>query len=445
MQRRDFLARAGLTAGAALQLGVPRSTQAAPDKAATIPSPAPLAPLSDWNAVRAEFPSLTRDRVHMALMLLASHPRPVQGAIERHRRGLDENPVEYFEARFSRVEDEIRAAAAQYMGGGAKHIALTDSTTMGLAVLYGGLQLRAGDEVVTTTHDHYATHENLRLAAVRGGRSKALVKKVALYEQPAAVTEASVTTRLLAAIGPRTRVVAVTWVHSSTGVKLPIKAFAAAIAELNRKRSEASRVLLCVDGVHGFGAEADSAAELGCDFFVAGCHKWLFGPRGTGVLWGRADAWKTHTSLIAAFEKDPYAAWMKGVLPAGPPGPMASPGGFHSFEHRWALGEAFAFHQRIGRTRVAARVHELARQCKEGLRAMPHVSLHTPLDNALSAGIVCFEVRGLKAGEVVKRLHARNIIASVTPYATEYARLSPGVLNTPEEIEVVLREIRALA
>jgi selenocysteine lyase/cysteine desulfurase len=239
--------------------------------------------------------------------------------------------------------------------------------------------------------------------------------------------------------------VAVTWVHSSTGVKLPIRRMAVAIEELNRKRSEADRVLFCVDGVHAFGVERESPAELGCDFFAAGCHKWMFGPRGTGILWGRPSAWKGHVGLIAPFEMQPYVAWMKGLTPTGPPGPMATPGGFHSFEHRWALGEAFAFHERIGRARITARIHELASQCKEGLRAMKQVKLHTPASEALSAGLVCFEVNGVPAPEVVKRLHARRIIASVTPYATEYARLSPGILNTPEEIEVVLREVRALA
>ena len=73
---------------------------------------------------------------------------------------------------------------------------------------------------------------------------------------------------------------------------------------------------------------------------------------------------------------------------------MATPGGFHSFEHRWALGEAFAFHRRIGRERITERIHALATQYKEGLAAMPHVTLHTPLSPALSAGLICFEVQG---------------------------------------------------
>jgi selenocysteine lyase/cysteine desulfurase len=420
--RRRLLAGAGLTASATLA-GAPAGAQAPPD----------------WAAVRSQF-LLDRSHIHMALMLLTSHPKPVRDAIERHRRAFDENPAGYFEEKFFTAEGEIRAVVAQYTGGAADDIALTDSTTMGLGLLYGGLRLRPDDEVVTSTHDHYATHENLRLCGLRGGGLP--VKKVALYDTPATASEEEITRRVTAAIGPRTRVVGLTWVHSSTGVKLPIARLAAAIAALNSKRDKP--VLFCVDGVHGFGVEQETPAELGCDFFAAGCHKWIFGPRGTGILWGKPAAWKGHVGLIASFDMASYGAWMKGQLPAGPPGPMITPGGFHSFEYRWALGEAFNFHQRIGRARITKRIHELAGQCKEGLGRMAHVTLHTPKSEALSAGLICFEVKGVPAPEVIKRLHARKIIASVTPYATEYARLSPGILNTPQEIERVLAEVRAM-
>ena len=78
-----------------------------------------------------------------------------------------------------------------------------------------------------------------------------------------------------------------------------------------------------------------------------------------------------------------------------------TPGGFHSFEHRWALDRAFGLHQEIGKARVAARIHELNCQLKEGLAGMPRVTLHTPRDAALSAGLVCFEVAGLRPDAVV--------------------------------------------
>ena len=163
---------------------------------------------------------------------------------------------------------------------------------------------------------------------------------------------------------------AVTWVHSSTGVKLPLRAIADALRPLNASRPPAERVLLCVDGVHGLGVENVTLPELGCDFFVAGCHKWLFGPRGTGLVWGRDEAWERVRPTIPSFS---------GGGPAG----ELTPGGFHSFEHRWALSEAFAFHRAIGKARVAARIHDLSRRVKDGLTALPHVTLYTPRADAL--------------------------------------------------------------
>jgi selenocysteine lyase/cysteine desulfurase len=76
---------------------------------------------------------------------------------------------------------------------------------------------------------------------------------------------------------------------------------------------------------------------------------------------------------------------------------------------------------------------------------MKHVTLHTPLAPELAAGIVCFEVNGLKPAQVVERLKARRIVASTTPYAVTYAGLAAGIMVSPDEIEAALREIRALA
>jgi selenocysteine lyase/cysteine desulfurase len=121
-----------------------------------------------------------------------------------------------------------------------------------------------------------------------------------------------------------------------------------------------------------------------------------------------------------------------------------SPGGFHSFEHRWALDRAFQFHQAIGKPRVAERIHALNRQLKEGLARMPGVKLYTPMEDELSAGIVCFDVPGKHAQQVVDELRKKKIVASVTPYKTLYARLSPGLLNSPAEVETTLAAVRDL-
>ena len=109
------------------------------------------------------------------------------------------------------------------------------------------------------------------------------------------------------------------------------------------------------------------------------------------------------------------------------------------------MSDAFRFHDRIGRTRIAKRIAELNGACKKELVKMPHVKLHTPLDPSLSAGIICFEVIGLTTEAVVDKLLERNIVSSASPYAKSYARLSFGIMNTPEEADVTLRAVRDLA
>ncbi|HKO94796.1 MAG TPA: aminotransferase class V-fold PLP-dependent enzyme, partial [Polyangiaceae bacterium] len=431
-ERREFF---GLLAATSALAATTLGCQAAASQAAATAGP----PGDEWSAVRAEF-NLSPDYIHLAGFLLASHPRRVREAIEQHRTALDANPALYLEEHFD--PKAVLGSAAAYLGVKPEEIALTDSTTMGLAILYAGLPLRDGDEVLTTSHDHYATHETLRLATLRAG---ATLRKVALYERAAEATAEAMTTAIQRALSPKTRVVAITWVHSSTGVRTPVRAIADVIAQANRARDPEQRILLCVDGVHGLGIEDVTLSDLGCDFFAAGTHKWLFGPRGTGVLWGRAELWPRLRPIIPHFGPAAYEAWMKGVAPPPTSADMMTPGGFHSFEHRWALNEAFEFHRAIGKRKVAARIHELNRQCKEGLAQLKNVQLHTPLSDDLSSGIITFEVSGLSPEEVVKRLLDKHIVASHTPYAVSYARLAPGLLNSPQDVERALTEIRALA
>ena len=81
---------------------------------------------------------------------------------------------------------------------------------------------------------------------------------------------------------------------------------------------------------------------------------------------------------------------------------------------------------------------------RDGAARIPGVTLHTPRDPALSAGISCFEVRGLAPGQVVARLAEKKLRTTTSPYKVSYARVSAGIMNKPEEIDVVLREIKAL-
>ena len=157
--RREFLEMSALAAAFA-----PLVLPAAAEEAV------PAAVLDDWAGIRSQF-RLSRDFIHMSAMLLASHPEPVRQAIERHRNALDERTVAYIEQNNDKLQAKARAAAGDYLGVDGSHVALTDSTTTGVGLVYGGLVLTPEDEILTTAEDYYVTYESTRLACLKTGAS----------------------------------------------------------------------------------------------------------------------------------------------------------------------------------------------------------------------------------------------------------------------------------
>ncbi|WP_158102791.1 aminotransferase class V-fold PLP-dependent enzyme [Lentzea kentuckyensis] len=402
---------------------------------ALLPATASASPFDpgDWSSVRRQF-RLSHDYLQFSAYMLSAQSAPVREAVAKVRDQLDVDPYLHgLGASDINHGVGIRAALADHLGGAPGEVALTDSATMGIGLLYSGLGLAPGDDVVTTEHDFYATHEALRLKASTSG---AVVRRIRLYDDPAAASTDRIVGSLIAAIRPETRALALTWVHSSTGVKLPLAEIAAALRPVNAERPPAHRVLLCVDGVHGFGAQDVTVARLGCDFFISSLHKWMFGPRGTGFVWGTEDAWRRVTPVVPSFSIPAILGWIEGKPPVGPPGELNTPGGYHTFENRWAVPAALDFHRRIGQARIAGRVVEQASRLKAALSEMRHVRLITPRDPALSAGLVCFEVDGFDSTGAVERLfHQHQVAATDTPYRPSYVRMGPSIVTTPREVD----------
>jgi selenocysteine lyase/cysteine desulfurase len=311
---------------------------------------------------------------------------------------------------------------------------------MGLAILYRALRLGPRDEVLSTVHDFFSTDEALRLGGAR-------FRRVALYDKrdPARASADEIATKLRAAIGPRTRAIALTWVHSSTGVKLPMDAIARVVRDAGERRGR--RILLCVDAVHALAAADITLPGPGIDFLAAGCHKWLMGPRGTGILWGAPDAWAAAPRpLIPSFADGSIGAWLAGGVPATQPaGPAMTPGGFQAYEHRWALPAAFAFHEEIGKARVTARIQALAGRLKAGLADVRGVRLVTPHQDDLSAGIVCADIAGVEPGRAVQALAAERISSSVTPYAERHVRFGCGLAVDEDDVDAAVAAVSRIA
>lgn len=410
MKRREFLVGTAAGAGAAI---------AARSLRAQEPGASEFDP-SDWASVRSQF-ALAPELVHLNAMFISTHPAPVREAIARYRKALDEDPVRQLIEQGSELRFAVVKEAAAFFGASEENVALTDSTTMGLALLYHGLRLEPGDELIVEDPSYYSTIDALQSKADRSG---AKLRKVVIYDEPETVTAEEIVDRLFEGVTSRTRVMALTWVHSDTGLKLPLRAIAERLADVNGARSEEERILLCVDGVHGFGVHDTNIGALGCDFFVAGTHKWVFGPRGTGVVYAaRAEAWSRLDPLIPPF----------GLQTT--PGLRHTPGGFHSFEHRWALADAFRFIKRIGLDRIEARTQQLASQVKQKLRELDGVRVLTPDSPDLSAGIVAFAVEGYEPVTIARRLRAQDIIVTGSSWGVPSIRATPSLLNDEQDVD----------
>jgi selenocysteine lyase/cysteine desulfurase len=386
--------------------------------------------VTGWAAAKAQFALDPKDR-HFDGFLFAAHPQVVREAIERHRRGFDSGANQYLHEHEEEAEKAVSTNAAAYLGTNPGELAFVDSTTMGLALTYRGL-IKPGDEVVTTEHDHYATHESLRLAGAR-------VRKVRLYGDPATASAEPMIEAITSAVTPRTKVVAVTWVHSGTGVKLPVAKLAAALGR--------NRPLLVVDGVHALGVEPDPIDINLCDVLVAGTHKWLGGPRGTGLIWS-IKGWDRMRPVIPSFAIQAYGAWLNDSsvdpIDVDDMAPLFTPGGYHSFEHRWALAEAFDWQASLGRQAVADRVHGLATRLKEGLSGISGVELVTPMGAETSSGLVCFDVDGVEPNQAVVRLRGMGIRASVTPYAVLHVRLGTSLHVDEADVDAAVAAVGKL-
>jgi isopenicillin-N epimerase len=338
LDRRGFLAAGGALAAAAL---APGSLLAAVERQAARSAAArPATDYTDWGAVKALFP-LAPGYTHLSSFYFVSHPRPVREAVEHYRAALDEDPYLFLEHNLFTAESlylAIFGEIADYVGSAPNEIALMPNTTTGLALVHHGIPLKRGDEVLSTTHDHYSHWESIRYATTRAGAS---VRRIALYDRGADANRDEIIRRVRTAIRPQTRVLGITWVHSSTGVRLPVADIAQVVRDVNRGRTEANRLLLVVDGVHGFGCSDEQVAKLGVDFFCAGAHKWMFAPRGTGIVYAPAANWKMMQPVIPDFmSMQHFEGWMQGK--AAPPVDAAqmSPGGFQAYEHQLGVRDA---------------------------------------------------------------------------------------------------------
>ena len=405
-----------------------------------------------WEAYRGLF-DLDPEVAFLDAMIISSHPEPVRRAIERHQRGLDVDPATYIDDHWH-LADMAAQRLAELVGfgdpegEGPERVALTDSTTMGLGLVYGGLDLPKDHHILLpdTSLGFTTNAVALRFYAEDADEDKdprttwrKRVRCFTMYDQLSDVSEDALAAAVISAVRPETAVVGLTWVSSSTGLMLPIRRICDDLKSLNKARAKdrLHPVIVVVDAAHALGVVPFDFDELGADFLVAGCHKWLFGPRGTGCIIGTKDAWPSITPSIDTF---------RGTKTDGR---RNSPGGIHSYANRWALADAVSLHLRHGSDRIWTRTRELFHLLAERLERIPGISLVTPRQDGLSAGVLCCAVEGHTARDAKQLLRHRFRVSCMTSMPDRDGRVylcfSPSIRNNESDIEAAAKALEHLA
>ena len=375
-----------------------------------------------WDRTREQFPIRPGLIMMNAANLCPTH-YPVLESLFGLTRDLDGDVSFQNRAKFAPSKDEARSRLAEFVGADPQEIAITRNTTEANNIIISGLDLAAGDEVLVWGENH---ESNLMAWEVRARRSGFSVKQV---ETPAGPLSAEVLRdRFLGMLTPRTRVLAVSHVSNISGIGLPMKSLCEACRDRN--------ILTLVDGAQTLGALDLDLHDMNCDFFTGSLHKWPMGPKETGLLYVRRSSADRVWPSVVGVGYD--SAEDQGALKLETLGQRDDPA-------IAAIVPAMDFLESIGKERIEARIRALVARLRRGIEAIPEVSILTPPDPAINAGILIFSLVGITGSDAFEALYRDHDIGSAPAGLVDGVRLSPHVYNTLADADRVVDALKAIA
>jgi selenocysteine lyase/cysteine desulfurase len=361
---------------------------------------------------------------------LGATPRDVVSVVNRRLEQMERELPDwpYFQADGEPLTGYQQLASARakigaFINAPAEEIALTQNATVGMSLIANGLDLKAGDEVVTTDQEHTGGIGSWRLRAKRHG---VVVKELPLL--PAVKAGPDAVVRLFAdAITPRTRVVMFSHITSGLGILMP----ATELCALARERG----VLSVVDGAQVIGQRRLDVKALGCDTYVSSPHKWLLAPKGTGVLYIRRDVQPRLWVTLASGRLDDDETGAFRFMQYGTGSVTVVDG----------LLAALDFIQGIGIERIERWDLMLAGRLRDGLAQIPRVRLASPADRRLMSALTTFSVDGITGRALQDALWAKKIrVRAQGQDVNRPVRLSTHLYVAPADIDRVLATVAAL-
>jgi isopenicillin-N epimerase len=414
--RRNFLALAGKGLGLAALSSATVASLLKEIHAASI-SIAHLTPEQAaidedyWSVIQNAF-SVTRGIINLNNGGVSPSPRIVTEALVRYI-WQQEDATAYTMWQILEPQSEtIRTGLAEVFGCDREEIAITRNASESLEVLLMGMDFKSGDEVLTTTQDYPRMLTTLRQREKREGLTLKLVK---IPIPPKNLDEISAAFER--GITNRTRLILISHQINITGQITPVKA----VCDMARARG----IETIVDGAHSFAQFDFKQKDLGCDYFGTSLHKWLYAPKGTGLLYVKRDKIATIWPLMAAESKQANDIRKFEEI------------GTHSAAPKLAIGEALLFHNGIGGKRKEARLRYLSRYWMNRLKDVPRIRFNTSFDPNQSCAIANVNIEGVNPSAIGTYLFDKHRIFTTPIIHEEFQgiRITPNVYTTLGELD----------
>jgi len=364
-----------------------------------------------WANIQQAF-SVTRGIINLNNGGVSPSPRIVTEAFVRYT-WQQEDATAYTMWQILEPQSEtIRTGLAEMFGCDAEEIAITRNASESLEILLMGLDLRSGDEVLTTTQDYPRMITTLRQRELREGLKLNLIK---IPLAPKNVDD--IASAFERAITPRTKLILVSHQINLTGQIVPVRK----VCEMARSKG----IETIVDGAHSFAQFDFKRDDLGCDYYGTSLHKWLYAPKGTGMLYVKKDKIAKVWGLMASEDKNRSDIRKFEEI------------GTHSAAMRLAIGEAILFHNAIGGKRKEERLRYLSRYWMNRLKDVPGVGFNTSFDPTQYCAIANFKIDGVDPVKLGSYLMSKHKIFTTPIEHEEFSgiRITPNVYTTIWELD----------